>query len=611
MTSHVTADRTPIAGLLLVLWTCALTAAVGNSLHVIWWSVLHEGNSGASPDFVFLAPIGYLVVFGFVGVPCVLLSRLLPAGLANRIAPALLAGLAAFALVLLLKRLHPAALLLLAVGAGARVGASFGHDPHRALAWTRRVALAVTVVAAVLPAATAVARWRRAQQWTPGPVASTDAPNVILLILDTVRAANLSLYGYVRPTSPVIERLAARGVTFDYAFSSTSWSAPSHATMMTGRWGSQTGADFKSRASSELHRLPAALAQRGYASGGFVANFVYAGRGAGIADGFTHFEDFPRNLEQALLSTTLTQTGSGFLLMEGIRTRTLYRVVNALRHPRLRFVSYREASRTSAEIVERFWRWRDALEDQRPYFALVNLMDAHDPYEPPGRFRTLFGDGTKPLDRYDGSIAYLDSLIGEMDAGLRARGEGDRTILIITADHGELWGEHGIEGHSSSVYLPVVHVPLVISGAALPAGRRVTRVVSLRDLPSTILDLAGGDASAFPGQSLRQTWATDSGRAASPVIVEASPGINVENITRFGPIRSAIDSAWHYIVYGNGTEELFAWRADPGEQHNLIDTPEGRDVASRLRRVIERELGPEALRQPRAASPGKETAGPR
>ncbi len=171
----------------------------------------------------------------------------------------------------------------------------------------------------------------------------------------------------------------------------------------------------------------------------------------------------------------------------------------------------------------------------RPFFAFLNYFDAHDPYVLPAGAKYRFGLkprtpadflflGThwelvdkltlRPVyrdlgrDSYDNCVAYLDERLGNLVAELHRRGVLDRTLLIVTSDHGEGMGEHDLFGHGESLYRPEIHVPLVI---VLPAGQRATGVVrepvSLRDLPATILDLAGlSEGSPFPGRSLADLW---------------------------------------------------------------------------------------------------------
>lgn len=593
MTASVPTDRLKTRDVAVLALAAALFAALGNTFVVLFQRHILQRPGSASPEFAFLAPIGYITVFVIVAVPLLLLNSLLPARVANRFVPAALAATASYALLALITYIHPLALGLVALAIGAQVGAAFGRNAPAALSAARWLA-GVCGAAVVLTAAatTGVRQFRTRRLADARMVADTSAPNIILLILDTVRAKNLSVYGYPRATSPVLERLAAAGVAFEACFSTGTFSGPSHVSMLTGLWGSQTGANFTSRIRGTPPTLPAILNAHGYESGAFVGNAAWAGRNVGLGRGFAHYVDFPRDFRQAVSSTTLTETRTGRRLLTGLATRQMRLIVSAIRQPDFRFTTFHEARYSTPDLVEQFWRWRDGVRGH-PYFAMINFMDAHEPYDPPDRFRTMFGDGSKILDRYDGAIAYLDSIVGGVVDGLGKRGELERTVLVVTADHGELLGEHGIEGHSKSVYPRAVRVPLIFVGGLVPRGIRAEPQVSLRDLAKTILDIAGVREDSVPGSSLREVWVSGSNRAVSPVVFEAPQGKNVgpDDLTRIGPIKGAADSTWYYIRYADRREEVFRWRTDSLDATNLIGTAEGRAAADRLLQVLQRELG--------------------
>ncbi len=172
---------------------------------------------------------------------------------------------------------------------------------------------------------------------------------------------------------------------------------------------------------------------------------------------------------------------------------------------------------------------------------MLNFMDAHAPYEPPDEFRTRFNQGKTEQDRYDGGIAYEDSIIGSIVERLRQRGDLEHTVLIVTADHGEQFGEHGLGSHGNSLYLPLLHVPLLVHAPGrVPAGQRIAPIVSLRDMAATLVDLAGAPAGSMPGTSFAQAWTTGSNDGMSPMMAEAAEVVNPSNVnlTRFGPIKA-------------------------------------------------------------------------
>jgi len=570
----------------------ALFAAFANTIVVLIQRHLLHRPGSASPEFAFLSPVGYLVVFAVIAVVLLPLVWLLPTRITTRLVPGIFAATASFAALSLITRVHPIALAVVAIGVGAQIGAAFGRRPAAALSKARWVTGLSAGAVLLTACGSFVLRRLEARRLDQARIAANEsAPNIVLLILDTVRAMNLSAYGYARPTSPNIARLASEGVTFEYCFSTATFSAPSHASMMTGVWGSETGADYTNRMKEALPRLPEILNRHGYIAGAFVGNAAWAGRNVGLGKGFVRYVDFPIDFTQALASTTLLQSRTGRRLVAGVTNRDARPLIAAIRDPDFRFTTFNERRRSAPELIESFWRWRDDVKGV-PYFAMLNIMDAHDPYMPPRPFRTMFGDGKKILDRYDGAIAYVDSLVGGIVDGLRQRGELERTVIVITADHGELLGEHGIEGHSESVYPRAVRVPLILSGGALPRAVRVAPPVSLRDLAATLLDVAGVRDHNLPGTSLRRSWEPGSNEAVSPVVFEVPQGKNVgaESLARIGPIKGAADSTWYYIHYADGREEVFRWRTDSLDATNLIATAEGRAAADRLLRLIQQQI---------------------
>jgi arylsulfatase A-like enzyme len=250
--------------------------------------------------------------------------------------------------------------------------------------------------------------------------------------------------------------------------------------------------------------------------------------------------------------------------------------------------------------VDQFLRWQSSLGD-RPFFAFMNLYDAHLPYDPPAPFDAMYDGGRTQLDRYDGSIAYADHALGVLFDELARRGVLDRTIVVVSSDHGEGFGEHGLSGHGKSLYRTELNVPLVVRyPARVPAGARVRTAVSLRDLPATLLDLTGqgGEASRFPGTSLASLL-SDTTAVASAVVSEVSAGINTapnEPVSR-GAMKSIFDGTGHYIRNGDGVEELYSYRADPGETEDRAKRGAGRDTLGVYRELLRRALADSSRRR--------------
>lgn len=257
----------------------------------------------SSRHIAWMTPASYVLFFGLPALGLTLVARVRPRWIPlGWIAGACVAvGMAAMLRLLGEQRIHIAAVWILAVGLGVQVARIVGRGPavftrlvRRTLPWLAGVLLAVT--------AGTEGAWALGERWALArlPAAAPGAPNVLLLILDTVRAAELGLYGYPRPTSPGLERLAARGVVFDWAFATSSWTLPSHGTLFTGRYPHELRADFLVPLDERYPTLAETLRAHGYATAGFVANHNYCSYETGLARGFLHYQDYRVTLRQVI-----------------------------------------------------------------------------------------------------------------------------------------------------------------------------------------------------------------------------------------------------------------------------------------------------------------------
>lgn len=540
-----------------------------------------------SIDVLWMTPVASLAVFAVAGVGATLAARTVPRIASSRLMALALIGLAVFPLLRMsLPGLHRIAALLLTIGMAVRVSdivvatrpAAFRRLQRRSLPWM--VAFVVTA-AVVIPAHSAWVE-RRSLHALPAP--PEGAPNVLLLILDTVRNRNLSLYGYERSTTPNLERVAAQGVTFDRAIAPSPWTLPSHATIFTGLWPHEHAAGWTEALSDEHSTLAEHLAGQGYATGGFVANLYYASRETGLRQGFARYEDHEATFEGIVQRSWLARS-----LALGVR-----RVAGAND-----LLARKSADDVNRAVLDWIGRHPD-----RPFFVFANYYDAHGPYLPPPPFDTAFGpidpigwlaDGEEPsqaaADRlrtgYDASISYLDDRIGQLMDELESRGVLDNTLVVITSDHGEEFFEHGFLDHGNSLYAPALVVPLMVRyPPSVPGGTRVADAVTLRDLPRTIAQLAGmAEPGRFPGVSLQRYWANAGTIDDRPVISEvvAKPWeIEPWYPLQGGSIRSIVLGDLHYIVSEDGGEELYDVAADPAEQFDLLGAAAYADSVVRL-----------------------------
>jgi len=376
----------------------------------------------------------------------------------------------------------------------------------------------------------------------PGP------PNLVLVSIDTVRADHLEAYGYERSTAPNLTALARDGVLFEDAISQASWTLPSMATLFTSLYPSQHGAvRGNHRLSGEVWTVAEALRERGYRTLG-VASHLFVGKRRGFAQGFDVFDQSQVRGHDAVTSSALTEIavkmlgehrdeGTGqpfFLWVHYFDPHFSY-----MRHPEFGF-----ADGYDGELGERI-----------PYTALKRRNDAG---------RVSRADALYASAAYDEEIAHTDAQLGILLAELeKLRGE---TVVVVTADHGEAFLEHGRFFHQD-LYDEVVRVPLVLGGA-IPRelrGRRISGAVELASVPRTLMSLAGVSDSPFQGRDLMAV-----------ALEGASGGVAFSEAMRpffldFGRKASISRDGWKLIhSLDQGTYELYDRRTDPAEQVDRI-----------------------------------------
>jgi arylsulfatase A-like enzyme len=410
--------------------------------------------------------------------------------------------------------------------------------------------------------------------------ARPDAPDVVIVVLDTVRADHLGAYGYARPTSPHFDALARDGTLFLDATSPATWSLPSHASLFTGRFPSSHGAhDEHLLLATGIPTIAERFAAAGYDTRSFTAN-AWITDSLGMTRGF-------RWTDEAWRRGDVAQT-----------FQSMYRLLDRL--------GFGGADKGGAQVATNVETWLVARPpDDRPAFTFVNFIEAHFPYHqlPPywlGRFTTrsrrelravstqlmmaAFG-GAPPVGpevveqataMYDAGVAYADDLLGRLVDALRRRGTLDRTILIVLADHGELLGEHGEFGHGRSVYEPVLHVPLLVRyPPRIAADRRVTTPVSAAGVFATALDLAG--LPPEPGVQVGSLVPViDGAPHPGPVLAEQFAAVLGSAIDADDPL---LDERARLRAYRVGRQKLvdaepggtffFDLDADPGEAHDV------------------------------------------
>ena len=418
--------------------------------------------------------------------------------------------------------------------------------------WTRRAVVATGARLGAIAAASSLAhacRWRRA-----------DRPNIVLVTLDTTRADHLGCYGYRRATSPHLDALAAEATVHTRAITPGTWTLPAHASLFSGKCPTSHGARYDPEGSLVLSSaipdrprleqyrvrglaasettLAGLLGRAGYRTGG-VAGGPWLKSIFGLATGFDWWDD------------------------DGVGS------VNG---------------RRAADINARALPWLENVGE--PFFLFLNYFDAHAPLTPPPEFAQPFlpaplDSGERPsaeqtLALYDGEIRYADYHLGEVIALLKRRNLYDRTWIIVTADHGELFGEHGVKGHGTVPYQEVVHVPFVSKPPYGDGGLGARHeLVQLTDVMALVcqrlgLPLPEGTQGRTPPH------------LGHPVMTESYV---LAALYPTGDWLTIHDGNWKLLWNSKGTSALYDLGADPGENRNLIVEEAGR--AASLERTLQ------------------------
>ncbi len=555
-----------------------------------------------SPDVVWMAPAADSTILLAVALGVTIAGRYQPRLASRRVAIFVLAFLACFSVAFMFHpELHKYAGMVLAAGLAVRTERLITAQAKGVRLWAHRGVAFMLVLIVLLTVVVHGRAWLlEHRSLARRPPAAAGAANVLLIVLDTVRAQSLSVYGYSRATTPELERWANSGVRFEQALSTAPWTLPSHASMFTGHLPDALSADWFTPLDDTYPTLAEVLSAHGYVTAGFVANLWHCGHKEGLDRGFAHYEDYRITPAQLVLSASL-----GRYLTD---SRPLRRT--------LRYYQMPLGRKSAAEVNHEFLRWLSAKHPQ-PFFAFLNYADAHGPYLPPPPFDRQFGSQSagewnpwmrrqhataqriqSMIDGYDGAIAYLDHQLGLLLAELDNRELLRDTLVIITADHGEEFGEHDAFDHGNTVYLPAAHVPLLIMfPGRVPAGARIREPVSLRNVAATILDLLGVNDGRLPGTSLARMWqGRPSDSSNDLVLTEVSRNRYLPDWlpASRGDIQSLVTSGWRYIRSSDGREELYDFEHDAAEQHDLASSQTAQQTLLSCRAVLDRALSPHA-----------------
>jgi arylsulfatase A-like enzyme len=383
--------------------------------------------------------------------------------------------------------------------------------------------------------------------------------NVVFLLIDTLRADRLGVYGYARPTSPVIDGAAAYGIVFDDVVSQSSWTKTSMASLWTGTHPIHNGILRYSHVIPEEAVMPAELFRdAGYRTVGLWRNGWVEGN-FGFAQGFESY----------------VRPAIG---------RERMRIYRESRNPNPIAGTDEDLTISATDFLQRFGAQR--------FFLYLHYMDVHQyVYD---EAAAIFG--TSYSDIYDQSIRWVDRLVGVLLDELERQDLLQRTVVVIAADHGEAFLEHGREGHAQDLHGEVTHVPLVILPPfLLEPGVRVRTTVSNADVWPTLLDLLGlpplpnADGRSLVPLVLAAGGAGEPADAASlerPVFAQLERGWGQPRVKNSASLVSVTDHGLRLLtaLSGKAPTELFDRVADPTEQHDLAAADPG--AAKRLRALV-------------------------
>lgn len=584
----------------VTLWV-ALTTGLLEAAGSVWMMKLGR-RPGSWYDLFWASPLFDLVMFGVTGFVLASVARKVGRPALPVVLPVYLFLTASILLGLALPyQVHIVALLALSAGLGFQGSRLIVRRSDAVLRfWARTLPL---VVGAAVVAGLAILAGRPLRERIEiGRLTTAEprAPDVVLIVVDALRADHLAPWGYVRDTSPNLTRLATEGTLFDAAFSTAPYTGPSHASLLTGLYASEHGLQWIERRpvlSDDHPTISGALQELGYRTAAISGNRFWFTREQGFGRGFHRFVENYHTFGDALVRTAYGRKIDEWLV------------------PRL-FEDYPWRLK-SEEVTDRALAWAAAGNGAGPFFLMLNYFDVHDPYFPPDPYRRWYSTKDDPggvlnsflqryhaeltseelqdeIDAYDGSIRYVDAEIGRLVDALREGGRDRDLVVIVTADHGEAFGEHGAYIHANALYLEETHVPLIVwSPGRVPAGVRRSEPVSIASVPASILELIGASENeAFRVPSfVSQPSVSDASEQARAFSEMEHWDWNLDTSpSHYGAIQAVIDSEFHLIQNDSLGVELFRWREDPLEATNLISSDSLNATADELQQILRSRL---------------------
>lgn len=387
--------------------------------------------------------------------------------------------------------------------------------------------------------------------------------NLVLISIDTLRADRLGCYGYPKPTSPALDKIASEGLLFENMYTPSPWTLPAHMSLLTGLYPSRHG--VKSRGTklpNGVDTLAEVLSGHGFATAA-VINYLYLDQRFGFAKGFDYYKQIPENQTTKGAASTINSLAKKLLLNR----------------------------------------------PDKPFFFFLHYFDVHSDYTPKDRYKKQFttpyqgiADGStiqlmafrKGLvllsqkdiqhfsDLYDGEIRQLDDELGKLFLFFKEQGLWEQTLLIVTSDHGEEFLEHGGVLHGQTQYQESIHVPMIMHGPGIPKSKRIEGNSSLVDVMPTVLGMLGIETpDTLDGIDLQPTWGSSETKLPSRFIFAEADHHD---------IKRAVFHQHYKLHYDLLTKksQLYDLTKDPNEKYDLADkdTSAANQLFSQLRQFM-------------------------
>ena len=436
-------------------------------------------------------------------------------------------------------------------------------------------------------------------------------PNIILISIDTLRQDHVSCYGYYKTTTPNIDRLASEGTIYKNNFSTGVWTPPGHASMLTGLYVSEHGVYGERRLSDDIPTIATILKENGYQTAGFVNNSQ-----VGALVGFDKGHD------------TFVEVWKGI----SSRSKVERYFKGAIRQVKKR-LGYEDmgASRTNELVKE----WiLNTIDPNRPFYLFIHYIEPHNPLIPPQPYKDRYLSDKRFIDvdrdkikkvahnplicftemitlnpveidilkaLYDAEIEYTDSKIGEIMNVLKEKDIYDNSMIMITSDHGEHFGEHNLWSHTASLYNEILHIPLIIKyPKGIECKKEVYHYTQSIDIFPTVMDIVSiskKEVMDHSGVSLVHNnngnkfhdfvFAEWEGRIPYFVQTRLKDPQSSLNAGRFtNKMWTIIGEQYKYILTSDGKEELYNVKKDKSEIDNLID--QNQEDADMMKKKLER-----------------------